>query len=112
MATITPELRAHIDRAIEAIPKANRTATIDGTVVADPTAAFHRGQDWAFICGYAFVRKSSNDVRVRFECIHHKQETRNTRNIAEEDRKRVSTYVKATGCKACLYVSRQKRRGY
>jgi hypothetical protein len=39
MATITPELRAHIDRAIEAIPKANRTATIDGTVVADPTAA-------------------------------------------------------------------------
>jgi hypothetical protein len=45
MATITPELRAHIDRAIEAIPKANRTAPIDGTVVADPTAAFQRVQD-------------------------------------------------------------------
>jgi hypothetical protein len=40
MATITLELKAHIDRAIKAIPKANRTAPINRTVVADLTAAF------------------------------------------------------------------------
>jgi hypothetical protein len=40
MATITPELKAYIDRVIKAISKANCTALIDGTVVADFTAAF------------------------------------------------------------------------
>jgi hypothetical protein len=111
MSSITLELQAQIDRAIEAIPVSHREPPLHGTVVADPAIAFDRIQDWAFINGYAFVKESINDLRCRFECIHHKPDTRNGRKIEERDRKRVSTFVKATGCKACLYVSRQKKRG-
>ena len=111
MSTVTSLLARQIERAIEAIPAAHREAPTHGDVVADPDVAFRRIQDWAFTQGYAFVIESTTDIRVRFECVHHKNNTKNCRKIEEKDRKRVNTQVRGTGCLYCLYVSRQKRRG-
>src|SRR3979409_1868000 len=98
MSSITPELSSQIASAIEAIPAPHREPPIHGTIVADPTVAFVRIQDWAFTQGYAFVTESKNDRRVRFKCIHHKNETQNTRKTEEKDRKRIQTLVRGTGC--------------
>jgi hypothetical protein len=111
MSTVTSVLARQIQLAIEAIPAAHREAPTHGDVVADPEVAFRRIQDWAFTQGYAFVIESTTDIRVRFECVHHKNNTKNCRKIEEKDRKRVNTQVRGTGCLYCLYVSRQKRRG-
>jgi hypothetical protein len=111
MSSITPALALQIERAIEAIPPAYREAPVDGTVVPSPNFAFQRIQDWAFTEGYAFVHETSNLQRVRFECVHHKKKTKNSRKTAEVDRRRVSTFVLGTGCQVCLYVSRQKKKG-
>lgn len=48
MSSITPELSSQIASAIEAIPAPHREPLIHGTIVADPTVAFVRIQDWAF----------------------------------------------------------------
>lgn len=71
------------------------------------SSAFKTG----FTQGFAFVIESASDIRVRFECLHHKKETRNSRKIEEKDRKRVETHIRGTGCPFALYISRQKRRG-
>jgi hypothetical protein len=111
MTTILPTLAAQIELAIKAIPAAHREPPIHDTVVADPDSAFQRCQDWAFTQGFAFVIETRTDIRVRFECLHHKKETRNSRHLEEVDRVRAETYTRGTGCRFALYVSRQKRRG-
>jgi hypothetical protein len=81
MSTVTSLLARQIECAIEAIPAAHREAPTHGDVVADPEVAFRRIQDWAFTQGYAFVIESTTDIRVRFECVHHKNNTKNCRKI-------------------------------
>jgi hypothetical protein len=56
MATVTPELHRQIAAAIEAILPPHREPPDDSIVVADPSSAFDRIQDWAFCEGYAFVK--------------------------------------------------------
>ena len=63
MATVTPELHRQIAAAIEAILPPHREPPDDSIVVADPSSAFDRIQDWAFCEGYAFVKASANAVR-------------------------------------------------
>jgi hypothetical protein len=111
MSLINPELASQIERAIEAIPLAHCEALADRTVVVSPEAAFVQIQDWAFTQGHAFVIESRSHNRVRFDCIYHKKETRNTRKTEEKDRRRVETHVRGTDCKYQLYVSLQKKYG-
>ena len=109
--TPLPHLRNEIATAIEDIPEAHRIAPVHGAIVSDPNSAFIHLQDWAFTQGYCFVIASSNDIRVRFNCIHHSIETRNTRKLTEGERRRIWTNVYQQGCKVSLYVSKQKRKG-
>jgi hypothetical protein len=81
--SITPELAKQIDEAIEAIPISHREAPVQNEIVVNPGVAFQRLQDWAFTQGYAFVIASKVATRVRFDCIHHKNATRNTRKTEE-----------------------------
>jgi hypothetical protein len=111
VSTVTEQLARRIDEAFEAIPISNRLAPLQGEVFSDPDDAFQRIQDWAFTQGYAFVTASKVATRVRFDCIHHKTETRNTRKTAEEDRQRVETHVRGTGCLYGVYISVQKKYG-
>lgn len=82
---MTPELYRQIAAAIEVILPPHREPPDDSIVVADPSSAFDRIQDWAFCEGYAFVKASANAVRYQFDCIYHKNETRNTRKLKEQD---------------------------
>ena len=109
--SITPELAKQIDEAIEAIPISHREAPVQNEIVVNPGVAFQRLQDWAFTQGYAFVIASKVATRVRFDCIHHKNATRNTRKTEEVDRKRVETHVRGTGCQYGVYISIQQRLG-
>jgi hypothetical protein len=103
--SITPELAKQIDEAIEAIPISHREAPVQNEIVVNPGVAFQRLQDWAFTQGYAFVIASKVATRVRFDCIHHKNATRNTRKTKEVDRKRVEIHVRGTGCQYGVYIS-------
>ena len=111
MTTVTPALHRQLAQAIEAIPTVHIEAPVAGEVVADPEAFYTRLQDWAFVNYYAFVISSANDQRKRYKCYHHQVTTRNTRDIAEEDRRRPATHVREGGCKYEVYISRLRREG-
>jgi hypothetical protein len=111
MTTINSKLAEQIAYATEAIPANHRLQPAHNIVVSGPEEAFQHLQDWAFTQGCAYVVESKVDRRVRWDCIFHKKETRNTRRTAEEDRQRVGTFVRGTGCKAYYYVSLQKKQG-
>ena len=91
LTSVTPELQAQIDAATAALPAAHRRAPYKGEIVDSKEAALERLQDWAFTYGFAIAIESGSKNRVRFECVHHKKKTRNTRKTAEDDRARVET---------------------
>src|SRR5256885_518842 len=105
MSTILPDLQAQINKVIANIPPDHLEAPVHGTAVTSPQAAYEQVQDWAFSQGYAFAIESATDSRVRFECIHHKEETKNCRKLQEEEKSRPNSHIHARGCKYMLYVS-------
>ena len=117
-ATITAELRAQVAAAVAALPPPHRRAPVDGELAASRDAAFERLQDWAFTRGFAIAKdscKTSADgqtVRAYFDCVHHKKATRNTRRLADADRRRrrVETPSQATDCRFRLCVARLKQQ--
>jgi hypothetical protein len=86
-------------------------APTKGEIVESKETALLRLQDWAFTYGFALAIESGTADRVRFQCIHHKRDTRNTRKTLEEARKRVETKTQSRSCKFGLYISKQKRLG-
>jgi hypothetical protein len=111
MTTIYPQLAQQIAIAIEAIPSPNRQQPGDNMVVSSPDIAFQHLQDWAFVQGLAFVVEYRESTRVRWDCIFHKKETRNSRRMEEASRQYVSTFIRGTGCPIYFYVSKKKRQG-
>jgi len=80
--TVTAELRAQLDAAVDAIPYLHATNPSDNEVFQSKEAAFTRLQDWAFINSFAIVKESSKSkqgqvVRQYLECVHHKKATKN-----------------------------------
>lgn len=71
--------------------------------------AKERFQNWAFTQGVALVVESKSLSRGSYilECTRHHKETRNTRDIAAEDRKR-GTKVNSNGCKFRLVIKHVK----
>src|SRR5277367_1482505 len=105
--TVTAELAAQLSAAIEALPPAHRLAPVEQEPAESRDAAFVRLQDWSFTKGFALVKESAKTykgqvVRVYFDCIHHKKDTKNSRKLEEDDRKRVQTRTQANGCKFSL----------
>src|SRR6266536_1614482 len=97
---VTAELSAQLSAAIAALPPAHCLNPVEREPSESKEGAFVRLQNWAFTKGFALVTasaKSTNGqvVRVYFNCVHHKKETRNTRKLAEEDRQRVQTTTPA-----------------
>ena len=113
--TVTPELQAQIDAAVDALPAAHRVAPIELEQADSTDAAFIRLQDQAFTHSFALVIESNKYEhgvlnRVIFRCSHHLKKARNTWKTKEEDRQRVETKTQAKGCLFSLYVSYRKRR--
>jgi hypothetical protein len=110
-SSITLELQAQIDEAINMLPPAHRRPPLKGEIVDSPASRYIRLQDWAFTHRFYLVIESAKGDRTQFRCIHHQKQTRNTRKTAEADRQRVETSTQARGCPFSLYISRQKRLG-
>lgn len=98
------------------IPPAHRVAPLQDEVVESREVGYMRLQEWAFCNGYALAIESSKPsvkggpiTRIVVHCVHHKETTRNSRNIKEEERRRVSRKTQANGCKFAMYISRRKR---
>lgn len=98
------------------IPPTHRLAPLQDEVVESREAGYARLQEWAFCNGYALAIESSKPsvkggpiTRIVVHCVHHKETTRNSRNIKDEERRRVSRKTQANGCKFAMYISRRKR---
>lgn len=113
---IAPAVADAFATAKASIPPAHRLAPLQDEVVESREAGYGRLQDWAFCNGYALAIESSKPsvkggpiTRIVVHCVHHKETTRNSRNIKDEERRRVSRKTQANGCKFAMYISRRKR---
>ena len=108
---VTPELAAQIDTAIASLPPAHCAAPVDGESFQSGEEALKCLQDWAFTQGFAVVTESGRQDRIRFQCVHHKKKTRNTRKTDLEGRERLGTQTRAKGCTWQVYISQRKKTG-
>ena len=103
-------LAAQIRGAIEIIPLAHLISPASGKAFEEREGALRRLQDWAFTQDFAIVTESvkigsintkgvKTSNRVAFQCVHHRDKTRNSQKIATENRERVETAVRAKSCK-------------
>lgn len=113
---IAPAVADAFATAKASIPPAHRLAPLQDEVVESREAGYGRLQEWAFCNGYALAIESSKPsvkggpiTRIVVHCVHHKETTRNSRNIKDEERRRVSRKTQANGCKFAMYISRRKR---
>jgi hypothetical protein len=82
--TVTVEVSTQLAAAVAALPPAHCLDPVEQEPSVSKEAAFVRLQNWAFTKGFALVTSSAKSenghvVRVYFNCVHHKKETRNTR---------------------------------
>ena len=113
---VEPAVADAFATAKASIPPAHRLAPLQDEVVDSREAGYGRLQEWAFCNGYALAIESSKPsvkggpiTRIVVHCVHHKETTRNSRNIKDEERRRVSRKTQANGCKFAMYISRRKR---
>lgn len=113
---VEPAIADAFATAKASIPPAHRLAPLQDEVVESREAGYGRLQEWAFCNGYALAIESSKPsvkggpiTRIVVHCVHHKETTRNSRNIKDEERRRVSRKTQANGCKFAMYISRRKR---
>lgn len=113
---VAPAVADAFATAKASIPPAHRLAPLQDEVVESREAGYVRLQEWAFCNGYALAIESSKPsvkggpiARIVVHCVHHKETTRNSRNIKDEERRRVSRKTQANGCKFAMYISRRKR---
>lgn len=113
---IAPAVADAFATAKASIPPTHRLAPLQDEVVESREAGYGRLQEWAFCNGYALAIESSKPsvkggpiTRIVVHCVHHKETTRNSRNIKDEERRRVSRKTQANGCKFAMYISRRKR---
>lgn len=113
---VEPAVADAFATAKASIPPAHRIAPLQDEVVESREAGYVRLQEWAFCNGYALAIESSKPsvkggpiTRIVVHCVHHKETTRNSRKIKDEERRRVSRKTQANGCKFAMYISRRKR---
>lgn len=113
---VEPAIAGAFATAKASIPPTHRLAPLQDEVVESREAGYARLQEWAFCNGYALAIESSKPsvkggpiTRIVVHCVHHKETTRNSRNIKDEERRRVSRKTQANGCKFAMYISRRKR---
>jgi hypothetical protein len=121
---VHPELEARV----KSLPPLFLSCPANGEVFDNPDNFQERLQGWALSQGFAIVRKTGSfkQARLRFEfrCIHHGDNTLNTRKLEEhverdeEDhittrRKQEATSINARNCPYLIYLSCKQigRRG-
>jgi hypothetical protein len=107
----SPDVARRIQQATSCLPQSHILLPVAGEQFQCPADALLRLQNWAFTQGFAVVTESCRENRVIFQCIHHRQKTRNTRRIALENRVRLGTRTRAKGCTWTMYVSQRKTTG-
>jgi hypothetical protein len=110
-STVISVLQALIDAAVAALPAAHRQPPIIGAIVKSMEAALQQLQDWAFPHRFAVAIESAKAKRVSFQCTHRHKETRNTRDTAEGNCKRVETQTQTRGCLFGTPTSRARETG-
>jgi len=96
--TVTAELAAQLARARAALPPSHCLDPQERELTESREAAFVRLQNWAFTKGFAIVKESAKTkdgqvVRQYFDCVHHKNKTKNCRKLKEEERQRIQNPV-------------------
>jgi hypothetical protein len=114
--TVTAEVVAQLSTAVAALPPAHCLNPEEYKPSESKEAAFERLQNWAFTKGFALVKESSKTkdgqvVRVYLDCVHHKNKTRNTRKVAEEDRQRTNMQTQTNGYKFSIVIYYQEELG-
>jgi hypothetical protein len=112
------ELQEQFDEAVQDIPPCHRRRPEPGDEIDDANTAREWFQSYAFTQGFVVVTESKSKIRLQMECIHHKNKTRNYRQLADhiqkEDgktvakegaRQREETHTKAAGCSYRIYAS-------
>ena len=114
--TVTAELAAQLAQARAALPPSYCLDPQERELTESKEAAFVRLQNWAFTKGFAIVKESAKTkdgqvIRQYFDCVHHKNKTKNCRKLNEEERQRIQTKTQSNGCKFSLVVSYAKDPG-
>jgi hypothetical protein len=65
-SSITLELRAQIDEAINTLPSAHHQPPLKVEIVDSPASGYIRLQDWAFTHRFCFVIESAKGDRTQF----------------------------------------------
>lgn len=90
-------LVAELQRAIQVLPASHRIELQDGELVENPRDGYICLQDWAFIQGFVFIKKSTWAKRWVLHCIYHHDTRKDYRKTKEKNRKRVWTSIHAMG---------------
>jgi hypothetical protein len=108
---ITETLASKIQRHIDLIPSERRVKPLRTEYIPEDDA-LNRLNDWAFCEGYGYVTRSSNTgYSIQVVCAHYQKETRNTRGLTEETRKRADTVTRKKACPHRVRIGVQKRLG-
>ncbi|KAL9099321.1 MAG: hypothetical protein Q9187_009514, partial [Circinaria calcarea] len=76
--------RGVVERHVATFPPTWRVPPINGEVFPSFNACLDRLQGWAFMEGFAVVTRGGGTKKIpsiRYQCIHHSAETRNTRGL-------------------------------
>ena len=103
---LTPDILDKFETHLETIPPKHLAIPVDDEIFSTLAAARERVKDWAFTQGHCIVvgRKS-----LRLECKHHGTQTKNTRKLQENERKR--KYTPQVDQKGCGFDIRVYRSG-
>ena len=112
---LPPEIAAPLRAAVAILPQEHLDAPTDGETFGTKEDGVIRCSNFAFAWGFCLVTVKSDPHHIRLGCIHHGQETRNTRHLTEADRaavddngnklRRPNRPVGQTACKFALRIA-------
>ena len=106
---IFPQVRRAFLTSLETLPPHHLEPVVAGETYPSREAAVARLKDYAFSQGYVAVGEGGGPNRAKLRCCQQGKETRNTRKLAEADRKR-KTKTQASDCPYRVYAANKKQK--
>jgi hypothetical protein len=81
-----PHIVLILEQAVLALPHSFLIPPVRGELFNDKEDCMKRLQGYVLLAGFAIIQTSRGSAikpRIRFQCIHHGVETRNSRNLEE-----------------------------
>ncbi len=92
---LDPSLIGPLREAIASFPAEHLLPPSDGEEVNSVEEGYIRLQNYAFANGYLLTRSGNPKEKLRLSCKHHGTETRNWRDLTDEERNKVDESGKA-----------------